>query len=139
EKPISHTIKEGRAMVNAARETNKVVQVGTHRRVSPHNVSGIKFLKEGKAGKIGMVRAFVHYPGGPGQPVADSDPPKGMDWDMWCGPAPYRPFNKLILPRGYRQLLDYAKGTLGDWGIHWLDQILMRNDEKWPKRVSSFG
>src|SRR5215510_10287426 len=50
EKPISHTIKEGRAMVKAARDTGKVVQVGTHRRVSPHCVSGIKFLREGKAG-----------------------------------------------------------------------------------------
>ena len=88
EKPISHTINEGRAMVKAARESGRVVQVGTHRRVSPHNVSGMKFLKEGKAGKIGMVRAFVHYPGGPGEPTPDSEPPAGLDWDMWCGPAP---------------------------------------------------
>ncbi|MCI0540494.1 MAG: Gfo/Idh/MocA family oxidoreductase [Verrucomicrobiales bacterium] len=139
EKPISHTIKEGRAMVKAARAAGKVVQVGTHRRVSPHCVSGMKFLKEGKAGKIGMVRAFVHYPGGPGQPVPDSEPPPGMDWDLWCGPAPYRPFNKLLHPRGFRQFLDYANGTLGDWGIHWMDQILMWSEEKWPKRVASFG
>ncbi|HET8547382.1 MAG TPA: Gfo/Idh/MocA family oxidoreductase, partial [Bryobacteraceae bacterium] len=60
EKPIGHTIKEGRAMVNAARAANRVVQVGTHRRVSPHNMSGMQFLKSGKAGRIGMVRAFVH-------------------------------------------------------------------------------
>src|SRR5262245_7236993 len=66
EKPVGHTIYEGKAMVKAARDTGKVVQVGTHRRVSPHNVSGMKFLKDGKAGKIGMVRCFVHYPGGPG-------------------------------------------------------------------------
>ena len=58
EKPISHTIEEGRAMVNAARRTGKVVQVGTHRRVSPHNVSGREFIRAGKAGKIGMVRAY---------------------------------------------------------------------------------
>ena len=67
EKPVCHTILEGAAMVKTARDTNRVVQVGTHRRVSPHNVSGMKFLKEGKAGKIGMVRAFVHYGGGPGE------------------------------------------------------------------------
>ena len=139
EKPIGHTIYEGRAMVKAAREHDRVVQVGTHRRVSPHNVSGMKFLKEGMAGKIGMVRAFVHYGGGAGQNVADSDPPKGLDWDLWCGPAPLRPYNRTIHPKGFRQYLDYANGTLGDWGIHWMDQILWWTDEKSPKRVFSTG
>src|SRR3982751_6514651 len=106
EKPIGHTVNEGRAMVKAARDHDRVVQVGTHRRVSPHNVSGMKFLKEGKAGKISMVRAFVHYAGDAGTPTPDSEPPKGLDWDMWCGPAPLRPFNKAIHPKGFRQFLD---------------------------------
>jgi predicted dehydrogenase len=139
EKPIGHTIQEGRAMVNAARAANRVVQVGTHRRVSPHNMSGMDFLKSGKAGRIGMVRAFVHYPGGPGEKTPDSDPPAGLDWDFWCGPAPRRPFNKAIHPRGFRQFLDYANGTLGDWGIHWMDQILWWTEEKYPKRIFSAG
>jgi predicted dehydrogenase len=130
EKPISHTVYEGRAMVKAAREYGRVVQVGTHRRVSPHNVSGMAFLKSGKVGKIGMVRAFVHYAGGPGQPTPDSEPPPGLDWNMWCGPAPLRPFNKNIHPKGFRMYLDYANGQLGDWGIHWLDQILWWTEEK---------
>lgn len=139
EKPIGHTIKEGRAMVNAARAADRVVQVGTHRRVSPHNISGMEFLKSGKLGKIGMVRAFVHYPGGPGQPTPDADPPEGLDWDMWCGPAPLRAFNPAIHPKGFRQFLDYANGQLGDWGIHWMDQILWWTEEKAPKRVFSTG
>jgi predicted dehydrogenase len=139
EKPIGHTIKEGRVMVNAARATNRVVQVGTHRRISPHNVSGREFIKSGKLGKIGMVRAFVHYGGGPEKPEANSEAPKGMDWDMWCGPAPLRPFNKKIHTRGFRNFLDYANGTLGDWGIHWLDQILWITGEKYPKRIFSTG
>jgi predicted dehydrogenase len=139
EKPISHTVKEGRAMVNAARAAGRVVQVGTHRRVSPHNVSGMKFLREGNAGKIGMVRAFVHYGGGPEKPQRNSQPPEGLDWDMWCGPAPLRPFNTKIHPKGFRQFLDYANGTLADWGIHWLDQILWWTEEKYPKTVFSTG
>jgi predicted dehydrogenase len=139
EKPISHTIMEGRAMAKAARDAGRVVQVGTHRRVSPHNVSGMEFLKSGKAGQIGMVRAFVHYPGGPGTKTPDSDPPPGLDWNMWCGPAPLRPFNKEIHPKGFRRFLDYANGTLGDWGIHWMDQILWWTEEKFPKRVFSTG
>ena len=146
EKPIGHTIKEGRAMVNAARAANKVVQVGTHRRVSPHNVSGREFIRSGKAGKIGMVRAFVHYGGGPETPARNSEPPKEMNWDMWCGPAPLRPYcenpqewGPAIHPRGFRQYLDYANGTRGDWGVHWMDQILWIMDVKAPKRVYSTG
>ncbi len=139
EKPISHTILEGRAMVKAARDHHRVVQVGLHRRVSPHNVSGMEFLKAGKPGKIGMVRAFVHYPGGAGEVTPDSPPPPGLDWDMWCGPAPFRPFNKKIHPKGFRSFLDYANGQLGDWGVHWMDQILWWTEEKYPRKVYSTG
>jgi predicted dehydrogenase len=139
EKPISHTIHEGTAMVKAARENGKVVQVGTHRRASPHNIEGMKFLKSGKAGEIGMVRAFVHYGGGAGKAVPDSDPPEGLDWDFWCGPSPLRPYNRKMHPKGFRQFLDFANGQLGDWGIHWMDQILWWTEEKYPKRVFSTG
>lgn len=139
EKPIGHTINEGKAMVQAARANNRAVQVGTHRRVSPHNISGMEFLKSGKAGKIGMVRAFVHYGGGPGEVTPDSEPPKGLDWDMWCGPAPLQPYNAKMHPKGFRQFLDYANGTLGDWGIHWMDQILWWTEEKAPKTIFSTG
>jgi predicted dehydrogenase len=139
EKPVGHTILEGRAMVKAARDAGKVVQVGTHRRVSPHNVAGMKFLKEGKAGKIGMVRCFVHYGGGSEQPRDNEEPPEGLNWDLWCGPAPLRPFNRKIHPKGFRDFLDYANGTLGDWGIHWMDQVLWWTDEKAPHTVYSTG
>jgi predicted dehydrogenase len=137
EKPICHTINEGKAMVKAARNTQRLVQVGTHRRASPHNISGMEFLKSGKAGKIGSVRAFVHYPGGPGKMTPDTEAPSTLDWNMWCGPAPLRPFNTTIHPKGFRNYLDYANGTLGDWGIHWMDQILWWTEEKYPKKVYS--
>lgn len=139
EKPVGHTIREGRAMVAAARAADRKVQVGTHRRVSPHCISAMEFMRQGKLGKIGMVRAFVHYPGGPGKPVADEDPPPELDWNMWCGPGPLVPFNPRIHPRGFRQFLDFANGTLGDWGVHWMDQILWWAEEKWPKSVHSTG
>ena len=140
EKPISHTIKEGRAMVNAARHANRVVQVGTHRRVSPHNVSGREFVRSGKAGKIGAVKCFVNYGGGgPERPEANSEPPPGLNWDMWCGPGPLRPFNKRLHPKGFRGFLDYANGTLGDWGIHWTDQALWILDRPYPTKVFSSG
>lgn len=139
EKPVSHTIHEGWAMVKAARAADRVVQVGTHRRVSPHNMSAMKFLKEGKAGRIGAVRAFVHYGGTPGEPVPDSEPPEGLNWSLWCGPGPLVPFNKAMHPKGFRRFLSFANGQLGDWGIHWMDQILWWTDEPFPRSVSSTG
>ncbi len=139
EKPTGHTIRESRAMLNAARQADRVVQVGLHRRIGPHHVSGLKFLKEGKAGRIGMVRMFVSGRGGKETPVANSEPPNGLDWDLYCGPAPLRPFNRLIHPGGFRNFLDFANGTLGDWGVHWLDQVLAWTDEKYPRQVYSTG
>jgi predicted dehydrogenase len=62
-----------------------------------------------------------------------------MDWDMYCGPAPLRPFNSRIHPGGFRHFLDFANGTLGDWGVHWLDQVLWWTEEKYPRRVYSTG
>ncbi|QKZ14280.1 Gfo/Idh/MocA family protein [Spirosoma sp. KUDC1026] len=139
EKPIGHTINEGKAMVKTARQTGRICQVGMHRRVSPHNVSGMEFIKSGKVGKIGMARAFVHYSGGPGKPTPDGEAPQEMDWNMWCGPAPLRAYNPAMHPRGWRNFLDYANGTLGDWGVHWMDQILWCTDEKHPRKVYSTG
>src|SRR5436190_1972545 len=143
EKPISHTVVEGRAMVNAARAAGKVVQVGTHRRISPHNISGREFIRAGKVGEIGMVRCFVHYGGGAEKPLPTVEVPKELDWDTWCGPAPPRPFNggdprtpnqgagnRGIHPRGFRNYLDSANGTTGYWGIHWFDQVLWVTGEK---------
>lgn len=139
EKPIAHTINEGKAIFKAARLYERIVQVGTHRRVSPHNISAMQFLKDGKAGQISAVKAFVNYGGGPGQMTPDEEIPEGLDWDLWCGPAPYRPYNKRIHPKGFRQFLDYANGQIGDWGIHWFDQVLWWTEEKYPKSVYSTG
>ena len=106
EKPISHTIDEGKAMVKAAREADRVVQVGLHRRVSPHPITGMQFLKSGKVGKIGMVRTFAHAAGGPGTKSPDSDPPPGMDWDLWLGPA-----------RSDRSTRRFTRGDFGSFSI----------------------
>ncbi|MDF1754259.1 MAG: Gfo/Idh/MocA family oxidoreductase [Verrucomicrobiales bacterium] len=139
EKPTGHTVQESRAMVNAARAAERVVQVGLHRRIGPHHVSGMKFLKEGGAGEIGMVRMFAHGGGGKEAPTANSEVPDNLDWDLYCGPAPLRPFNKKIHPGGFRNFLDFANGTLGDWGVHWLDQVLWWSEEKHPKSVYCTG
>jgi predicted dehydrogenase len=147
EKPIGHTIREGRAMVSAAAKHGRVVQVGTHRRASPHNQSARDFIRAGNLGKVGLIKCFVTYGGGPEAPKRNIEPPKGLDWDFWCGPAPLRPFcgdlknewSGCIHPRGFRNFLDYANGQIGDWGIHWLDQVLWITDLKHPTGCYSAG
>jgi predicted dehydrogenase len=137
EKPTGHTVNESRAMLHAAKEGGRIVQVGLHRRIGPHHVNGMKFLKSGAVGDVGMVRIFAHGGGGREKPSKNVEAPEGMDWDLWCGPAPKRPFNQKLHPGGWRSFLDYGNGTLGDWGVHWLDQVLLWSGEKYPRRVFS--
>lgn len=139
EKPTGHTIGESRAMVRAAEATGKLVQVGLHRRIGPHHLSGMDFLREGGVGDIGMVRCFAHSAGGPEQPTPNEEVPGHIDWDLYCGPAPLRPFNPRIHPGGFRNFLDFANGTLGDWGVHWLDQVLWWSGEKFPRKIHCTG
>lgn len=153
EKPTAHTIAESRAMVTAARKFGKVVQVGTHRRVTPHLIRARELIRSGKAGTVGMIRCHLNSGGtGPEKALPTMPVPAELNWDAWCGPAPVRPFNggdprapdqgagtRGIHPRGHRMYLDYANGHLGDIGVHWFDQVLWITGEKWPKRVSSTG
>lgn len=139
EKPTAHTVNESRAMVKTARETGKVVQVGLHRRIGPHHVNAMNFLRSGKVGKIGQVRCFVFGGGGREQPRSNGSVPQNMDWELYCGPAPMRPFNSRIHPGGWREFMDFANGQIGDWGVHWLDQVLWWTDEKGPRRIYSSG
>jgi predicted dehydrogenase len=139
EKPTGHTVNESRAMLHAARQSGRVVQVGLHRRIGPHHVNAIKFLKSGAVGEVGMVRIFANGGGGRERPAPNLEPPEGMDWDLWCGPAPKRPFSQKLHPGGWRGFLDYANGQLGDWGVHWLDQVLWWSEEPYPKRVYCTG
>jgi predicted dehydrogenase len=139
EKPTGHSVNESRAMLKAARESDRVVQVGLHRRIGPHHVSAMNFLKSGKVGQVGMVRLFAYSGGGKEKPAPNEDAPDGMNWNMWCGPAALRPFNKKIHPGGWRNFLDYGNGQLGDWGVHWLDQVLWWTEEKYPRRIFCSG
>jgi len=139
EKPTGHSVNESRAMLRVAREADRLVQVGLHRRIGPHHVSAMKFLKSGAVGDVGMVRLFAYSGGGKEKPNANEEPPEGLDWNFWCGPAALRPFNKKLHPGGWRAFLDYGNGTLGDWGVHWLDQVLWWSEEKYPRRIFCSG
>lgn len=137
EKPIAHTLKEGTAIQKAARDNKRICIVDFHRRYSPHNVSGMEFLKSGKVGQITEVRAFVNYAQGFGAQAPSEPQPAGLDWDMYCGPAKLIDYHSSIHPRSWRRQSEFANGTLGDWGPHWFDQILWWTEEKAPKKIFS--
>ena len=137
EKPIGHTVKEGSAILKTARDTGRQCIVDFHRRYSPHNVSGMEFLKSGKVGLISEVRAFVNYSQGFGEQKPSKPLPDGLDWDMYCGPAKLIPYHSDIHPRAWRRQRNFANGTLGDWAPHWFDQILWWTEENAPKKIFS--
>jgi predicted dehydrogenase len=142
QKPISVDVVEGKAMLAAARKHGRVVQVGTQRRSTPHLVEARdRVIKEGKLGAIGHVEIYS-YSGGGGrgrEEPPDSAPPEYLDWEMWTGPAPMLPFNRMKHPGGWRSWMEYGNGTLGDMGIHMFDMVRWMLDLKWPRRIASSG
>jgi predicted dehydrogenase len=123
EKPICHTIDEGKAIVAAQKKYGKVVQVGLHRHIGPHNVAGMEFIKSGKVGDIKFVRAFVNYQYNDRNKRPDGEPPLTLDWDMYCGPAPLRPFNPHRVGGTHRGYWDQEGGGLADMAHHHLHAL----------------
>jgi predicted dehydrogenase len=137
QKPISVDVVEGQAMVAAARKYNRVVQVGTQRRSTPHLIEARKIVQEGRLGKIGHVECYSY---GGGQPShAQNEPaPSTIDWEAWVGPAPMLPYS-VEVQRNWRRYMEYGNGTIGDMGIHMFDMVRWFMGLGWPKRISSFG
>lgn len=140
QKPISVDVVEGQAMVAAARKHHRVVQVGTQRRSTPHIVEAHdRVVKEGKLGKVGLVEIQCYYHMRATQNPPDSDPPPNLDYEMWTGPAPMRPYNSLVHPRRWRAFMEYGNGIVGDMCIHMLDMVRWLLDLGWPRMITSTG
>ncbi len=140
QKPISVDVVEGQAMVAAARKYERVVQVGTQRRSTPHLAEAReRVVKEGRLGKIGLVEVYCYYHMRARDNPPDAAPPEHLDYEMWTGPAPMRPYNALVHPRRWRAFMEYGNGIMGDMCIHMLDMVRWLLGLGWPKRVSSTG
>jgi len=140
EKPLSVAIAEGRAMVRAARKYDRVVQMGTQQRSAPHYTEAVEYVKSGKLGKIRLVRAWAYLDWKGEVPVVpDSDPPPSVDYDMWLGPAPKRPFNKNRFHFTFRWYWDYSGGLMTDWGAHMIDIANWGMGIKAPSSAMSAG
>ena len=139
QKPISVDVVEGQAMVAAARKHNRVVQIGTQRRSTPHLVESRDIIREGRLGKIGLVETYCYYHMRASGNPADTPPPDTLDWEMWTGPAPLRPYNPIAHPRGWRAFMEYGNGIVGDMCVHMLDMSRWMLGLGWPKSVASTG
>ncbi|MSU66620.1 MAG: Gfo/Idh/MocA family oxidoreductase [Opitutus sp.] len=140
QKPISVDVREGEAMLDAARRLKRVVQIGTQRKSTPHLIDAKKqIIDTGLLGKIAHVELCCYFAmrangNPPVQPV-----PEFLDYEMWTGPAPLRPYDGLPHRRWWRTFREYGNGIPGDMCVHMLDTARWMLGLGWPKRVTSTG
>jgi len=140
EKPLGNSIAEINIMHKAAKKHGKMVQVGQWQRSQPHFVDAINYLKSGKLGRIRTCKAwsYVDWKGAVPK-VPDSPVPAGVDYDMWLGPAPKRPFNMNRFHFTWRWYWEYGNGLMTDWGVHLIDYILYGMNKTIPASVMAIG
>ncbi|MCU0352222.1 MAG: Gfo/Idh/MocA family oxidoreductase [Cytophagales bacterium] len=140
EKPLASSIGECQAMVAAQRRYGKVVQVGQWQRSNKHWQEAIAYVHEGKLGRVRAAKSWIYVGWKSKLPVKpDEAVPAGLDYDLWLGPAPKRPFNPNRFHGSFRYFWDYAGGLMTDWGVHLLDMALHGMKAGVPKSVMSIG
>src|ERR1700730_17612405 len=140
EKPVGNSIGECRAMIAAQKKYNKVVQAGQWQRSQKHFKDAVDFVYTGQLGNIRTVKVWC-YQGWMKPDIIrpDTDPPAGVDYAMWLGHAPKRPFNASRFHFNFRWFWDYAGGLMTDWGVHLLDYGLLGMKAGNPKTIAALG
>jgi predicted dehydrogenase len=139
EKPVSNTPDEGERMIAAARAANRVVQVGLQRRSNPLYRKAIERLHGGVVGKVLFAKSwyFANRPSiGRGKPAA---PPAGLDYDLWQGPAPARPYRDNVIHYNWHFFWHWGNGELGNNGVHMIDVCRWAMDVDYPSNVVASG
>ncbi len=133
EKPMSRTVVEGRTLIKAAEKYRRVVQVGQQQRSSKQFQQAVEMVKNGEIGHVTSARCiniwnidgYLSPQGKHGIGVfPDGDPPEGLDYDLWLGPAPLRPYNPNRFKVNFYFFLDYSGGMLTAWGVHLFDIVM---------------
>ena len=140
EKPIANSIEEANIMKGFVGSSDRMVQIGQWQRSQPPFVDAIKYVHSGELGEIRLAKAWAYQ--GWMQPVpilADTAVPSGVDYNMWLGPAPMRPFNANRFHFNFRWFWDYAGGLMTDWGVHLIDYALYGMKAGTPKSVMALG
>lgn len=140
QKPISVDVLEGEAMVAAARKYNRVVQVGTQRKSTPHLIHAKEHIVDtGLLGKVSHVEMCCYFHMRANGNPEVQEVPEFFDYEMWTGPAPLRPYDGLPHTRWWRTFMEYGNGIMGDMCVHMLDTVRWMLNLGWPKRISSTG
>jgi predicted dehydrogenase len=142
EKPLAYSIAESQAMLQAARTHRRVTQMGTQVHAAENYRRVVEAVQTGALGKIHLVRVWIAYTRERDNKLdhpADSEPPPGLDWDMWLGPAPKRPFNRNRFLFNFRWFWDYAGGVLSDMGCHIMDLVHWAMSVQAPLTAMSAG
>jgi predicted dehydrogenase len=140
EKPLANSIAECQLMVRAAQRYGRVVTVGQWQRSNRHWQDAIEFVQAGNIGRVRLAKAWAYMGWMKSIPVHPDEPvPAGVDYDMWLGPAPARPFNRNRFHFNFRWYWDYAGGLMTDWGVHLLDIALLGMKAETPRSVLSAG
>jgi predicted dehydrogenase len=140
EKPLANSIHECEVMVAAAARTGRVVQAGQWQRSGAHWSDAAAYVQSGEIGRIRLVKAWAYQGWMKAIPVKPDEPtPEGVDYDMWLGPAPSRPFNPNRFHFNFRWFWDYAGGLMTDWGVHMIDMVHYAMGDAGPTRVAASG
>lgn len=139
QKPISVDVLEGEAILAKARQSDRVVQIGTQRRSTPHLMEAKKNIVDaGLLGKVSHVEMCCYYHMRTTNHPPEQAVPAFFDYDRWTGPAPMRPYDGLP-HRRWRAFMAYGNGIVGDMCVHMFDAVRWMLDLGWPKRISSEG
>lgn len=136
EKPLSLSIWDGRKMVEAARKYKRVVQVGTQTRSAPATEDAVEYISSGKLGDIYLARVFFMISSGPIRKSEEAPVPKGLNYDLWCGPSPMLPYRP---GQWWRGLWDFWCGDIPDNVVHQMDVVRYLIGKTYPDTVSNSG
>lgn len=139
EKPCSHNIVEGRRLIEFAKRYNKICQHGTQGRSSSACAAAAAFLQEGGIGKVHTAKGLCYKPRPSIGMIADSAPPKDVNYDLWLGPAPVRPYNRNRWHYNWHWHWEYGNGDIGNQGVHQLDIARWGLGKELPTKVVSTG
>jgi len=138
EKPLTHCVHETRVLTDLAKKHNLATQLGTQIHAGDNYRRVVELVQSGAIGPIRQVEVqFAGGLGGMDRPTDTPPVPEGLDWDLWLGPAPYRPYHPAYVPGSWRSWWDFANGTLGDFGCHYMDLPFWALDLKYPTTIEA--
>jgi len=139
EKPLTHTVLEARTLANLARENKLVTQMGTQIHAGSNYRRVVELVQSGAIGPVREVHVWVNTVYGGKKLTTNTKPPANLDWNLWLGPAPERPYSEGVHPFHWRNFWDYGTGTLGDFGCHYLDLVHWALKLHSPSKIAAQG